>query len=66
MRLLERLPWLLLLALVIFALNLLAQKIFPTKAGDPYDRRVAYRMVVYFMFAVALGAAIFIGFALDR
>jgi len=66
MRLLERLPWLLLLVVVIFALNLLAQKIFPTKATDPTGRKVGYRMVVFLLFWLALGGAVIVGLALGH
>lgn len=63
---LGKLAWLLALAVVLFGLNLVAQKIFPTKATDPSERRIAYRMIVFLLYLLTLGGAIIVGSALSR
>lgn len=63
---LQRLFWLLVVAVVIFAINIVAQAIMPTKAKDPYGQKVVYSGLVYFIFAGVLGAAILIGLALSH
>ena len=54
------------LAVVIFSLNLIAQKIFPTKTNDPYSQKVAFNGLVYLLFVGALGLAVVIGLALSH
>lgn len=54
------------LAVVIFALNLIAQKVLPTKTSDPHGQKIAFNGLVYFLFVGALGLVVLIGFALSR
>jgi hypothetical protein len=54
------------LAVVIFVLNIAAQKVFPTKASDPYGQKVIFRGLVYLMFVGLLGAVVVIGLALSH
>lgn len=52
--------------LAVFALNLIAQKLFPTKTTDPYGQKVAFNGLVYLLFVGALALAVVIGLALSR
>lgn len=62
----QKLIWLAVLIVVIFALNVAAQQFFPTKTGDDPGRRMAYRGLIYVMFFAVLGLAILIGLASSR
>jgi hypothetical protein len=52
---LEKLAGVLIFVAVIFVLNILAQKIFPTKTDANPEQRFAYRLLVYALLAGVIG-----------